>query len=128
MKRSTFIKQLFFGSLAIPVTAGLLAEKEKKKTSLLSFYVAGYRYYQGKQAESYMSEGDALRLVRQPGNRYDEKAIEVYHEETKLGYIPAMDNSVLANLMDQKTSIKAVIKTLNPQAPTWQRIEVECWM
>ena len=85
---------------------------------LISLMVAGTAYAQNIDALfRSLKEGDLLRLVREPENPYDEYAIRVETadaetigycalsalvppDEDKLGYIPRMNNKIIARLMD----------------------------
>ena len=71
-----------------------------------------------------MKTGQELKLKREPQNPYDEKAIEIYWKTEKLGYIPRVDNEVIANLMDRKKDIRAFIQSKNDSGNPWDRLEV----
>ncbi len=48
-----------------------------------------------------LKEGDALKLVREPENRYDTRAIKVLNPDgMHIGYVPRSKNEVISNLMD----------------------------
>ena len=66
-----------------------------------------------------------LSLKREPQNSYDENAIEVYWKGVKLGYIPRVDNEIIANLMDQKKEVKASIKNKRLSRNPWERVEIK---
>ncbi len=68
---------------------------------LIETHVAGVAHYQVESVKNLLVAGAALLLQREPGNVYDELAIEVLTlERTKLGYVPKNRNPVLARLMD----------------------------
>ena len=90
--------------------------------------IAGTRYAENIQ-ELYdsLAEGDRVSLVREPENPYDEYAIRVETEEhapigyipvkeleepdeTKLGYIPRINNRIIARLMDAGKFLYAVVR------------------
>jgi hypothetical protein len=57
-----------------------------------------------------LAEGQRLTVRRQPDNRHDRKAIEVYSEPgEKLGYVPRVDNSALSALLDDGRELRARI-------------------
>jgi HIRAN domain len=47
-----------------------------------------------------MRQGDALELSLEPQNPYDPKAVAVYHNSTKIGYIPADKRWVLRSICE----------------------------
>ena len=74
-----------------------------------------------------LNEGDLVVLIREPDNPYDEYAIRIetadseligYYpsealmekEEMKLGYIPRVNNKIIARLMDAGKMIYGVIR------------------
>lgn len=88
MERRSFLKLLSvlpFVYLSIPFDD---RKKKTRRVLLLDTVVAGFRYYDDERIWDNLSDGDALILVRKPGNPYDERAVEVYHKYGKLGYIP----------------------------------------
>ena len=76
---------------------------------LLQANVAGFRYHGGHHVLSMINEGDPVILRREPHNPYDRRAIALYWRDEKLGYIPRADNVVIANLLDQGATLKAMV-------------------
>ena len=104
---------------------GPLPLNSRQQITLLSSHVAGYQYHKGYLVENEFKSGVPLSLVREPKNRYDSNAIAIYYELTKIGYIPAAQNTVLTNLLDQGVHLETSIIAFNPDMPTWGRVEVE---
>lgn len=146
MKRVEFFRNIFLGGLglmipgtisgAIPKTTlspspslscsnGPLPLNSRQQITLLSSHVAGYQYYKSHLVEHGFTTGVPLSLVREPKNRYDSNAIAIYYELTKIGYIPAAQNTILTNLLDQGVHLETSITAFNPEMPTWGRVEVE---
>jgi hypothetical protein len=68
---------------------------------LHEFTVAGIAYYDAAGVLPRLAIGDPLALRREPRNRYDSLAIEVFTRDgAKLGYVPRLHNPPLARLMD----------------------------
>jgi hypothetical protein len=100
-----------------------------KKFFLFETYIAGYRYYDGEKIENTLYSGKALLLKREPENRYDDMAIEVYTPEgVKLGYIPRKYNQIPANLIDQGVTIKAAVQSVFFHNPPWERVKIVLFM
>ena len=69
---------------------------------LLETYIAGTDFLtQFSNVEPLLLKGDKVTLFREPNNVVDKNAIIVQNQNgNKLGYIPKMDNPVIARLMD----------------------------
>ena len=88
------------------------------------FAVAGYRYHQGPENEALLHAGQPLRLVREPQNPHDPRAIALYADDVLLGYVPRAQNSMAAGCLDQGVPLTATLETLDPDAPPWERVRV----
>jgi HIRAN domain-containing protein len=72
-------------------------------------------YYDAEHAHAALTQSEDLILRRQPDNRFDGKAIEVFARNgSKLGYVPRSDNSALSALMDDGRRLRARITALHP--------------
>ena len=82
-----------------------------KEIFLLKTHIAGVMYVRGiKKMAKQLSEGDELRLVREPKNPYDMWAIVIKNAANrKIGYIPRSRNEIIARLMDGGMRFKAVV-------------------
>lgn len=129
MKRKDFFKRFIFGATGILLLGGS-AKKETpgiQRIKLLTFFVAGFQYYDGMEIEHLLKKGMPLLLNRQPHNRYDKNAIEVFSGEAKLGFIPRTDNKVIADIMDQGVEVLGEIIELNPDADPFGNVKAEVW-
>ena len=94
---------------------------------LLKIRVNGECYYDATQSIGSLSVGDPVQLRREPTNRYDSRAIEVFDQRNrKLGYVARMDNSAAARLIDAGETLRARITRLDKPALDI-RIDVE-WL
>lgn len=126
MNRRKFLKLL----TGLPLfTLGERASAKSREFLLLETNVAGYRYYEGDKLRQLLTPGDPLELRREPWNVHDEKAVALYWRNRKLGYIPRVDNAVIANLLDQgrvlHTYIQEKRQTRNPWERLWVRVEMK---
>jgi len=111
----------------------MLDEKNMKKTRKTKvkrhfffneFYIAGYRYYDGKKLEDTLLEGKILTLKREPQCIHDPNAVEIYAGRAKLGYIPKKDNPDVSSLLDQGVVLKGRIQKRNFDDQPRKRIKV----
>lgn len=72
-----------------------------------------------------LAPGAMLRVEACPNVPHDPKAVGVWMGETCLGYIPRPLAAIPANLLGQGQTLKARILHLQPEAPFWDRIQVE---
>ena len=93
-------------------------------SEIYSGFVAGYQYYKGPEIEKYFVEGDTLSLVREPFNPFDNRAIALYIDDLKIGFIPMANNEVLSKMIDAKIHLRGEITEINREEETWNRIKV----
>ncbi len=127
MKRKGFIKSLFLGSAGALVTGKVFSEETKKqpKNRLMVDFIAGFQHYDGPDAETLLEVGMSLQLNREPHNRFDKNAVEIWTGDAKLGYIPRSVNSAVANLMDKGKKVEATVLELTPSAFPVGSVKVE---
>jgi hypothetical protein len=89
---------------------------------------AGLRYHDAKAVWDQMKVGDALTLVREPGNQYDANAVRVEWNGRQLGYIPRADNEAIARQMDRGNKLEARITKLTTYRNHRRKLEVEVFV
>lgn len=68
---------------------------------IIEIHIAGTSYREDiDKIEPLLKPGQMYRMVREPENKFDKFAIEIYFEDYKLGYVPAAQNQIVARLMD----------------------------
>jgi len=124
MDRRAFLKSILFlpfTGLAEPVRT---SAADTERIVLLDTVVAGFQYHRGERVWRTLSIGDPLQLIREPGNAYDSRAVEVFRGRDKLGYIPRADNSAIAQLLDRGTALSARITGLKKSPDPWERVAI----
>ena len=116
MDRKDFLKFLGIGGTGLvlpntplPTGSGLLLRPVK----IYDNYLKGLQYYDLGKCFKATKVGDMLVLQRFPDHRYDRFAIGVQWNNFFLGYIPAFENIVLANLMDAGAELRAMVTAKN---------------
>jgi HIRAN domain len=113
MKRIDFLANLagsvVLARLPISTLETVVTTHTERLISIYSGNIRGIRYYKGEKLLRSLAAGTLLTLKREPKNRYDDLAIEVFCSETKLGYVARECNVVLANMMDEGVEIVAQI-------------------
>jgi len=131
MERRNFIKTLLGLPLLIPSKDAFNKpeiECNNKTILIQESPVAGFQYYEGKRLWKKLSMKDTLKLIREPDNPYDENAVEIYWKERKLGYLPRVENTAVAQMMDQGQEITARIKSKQKSWNPWECLTVEGWL
>ena len=54
--------------------------------------------------------GNYVTIRREADNRYDDKAVEVLIDGMKVGYVPRSENILIAAMMDEGKTVKAVLE------------------
>ena len=86
------------------------------------FYVAGVRFRKNwKDNLSKIEEGDLLNLVAEPTNPYDPNAVQVFHNEVLLGYVPKKFSAEVASYLP---NMKATAVEVSPDFEPWTALKV----
>ena len=129
MNRTDFFKRLFLGGASLLLAKqGAFAAKEVKEIYLNSPHIAGFQYYKGPELEKQLRENDALILKRDAQNPHDFYAVVVLRNNQKLGFLPRSDNKIVARMMDQGVSLKAKIRSIEPDAHPFRRVKIRVYL
>ncbi len=69
-----------------------------KKEHLAHFDIAGFTFYDGALAFKDLRIGTKLRLKLEKDNKYDARAVAIYYEGYKLGFVPRSENRIFYKL------------------------------
>jgi len=77
---------------------------------LIELNIAGLQFYDAREIWEAIKPEMVLTLKRNPENKYDALAIEVWTADGRqLGHLPRNQNEILARLMDAGKVVKAVV-------------------
>ena len=100
----------------------------KQEILLYDTYVAGTGYINDKTILDELKVGDGLWLQREPGNRFDERAILVLDDKKrKIGYVPENVNTVFSNLMDAGKYLTAKINHMETKG-SFRQINISIFL
>lgn len=108
-------------TLAVPSRACA----QSKRIVLQTSPIAGFQYHAGENLWPLLTVGPPPALVRKPDNPYDERAVRIDWNELKLGYVPRVENTTIANLIEQELLVQARIVRLRESHVPWRRVEFE---
>lgn len=128
MNRTEFFKKLFLLPFFPFGLKKLLGSKLDQKIKIQSdIYVAGFVYYDGETCIRNLKKGVELILKAEPKNPHDEKAVEVYYKNTKLGYIPRHENETASQFLQENYTLTAEIESVRPLADSWEKVCFNIW-
>jgi len=92
---------------------------QEREIELLTTYIAGMEHHNsGEDARALPAEGE-LRLLREPANPHDDRAIAILWQGRCIGYVPRRKNEVLTALMDAGKTLSARLLSSRPKHPEW---------
>ena len=98
-----------------------MKKRTDKRKHFLFCHIAGFTYWDGCFIFRKLEIGTELRLVRELENEHDSKAVAIYYDSHKLGYIPSDSNKTISILMDMgysnifDTRISSIDKDSHPE-------------
>jgi hypothetical protein len=108
--------------------ASLEAAQPATRILIQSSPVAGFQFHEGKRLWNQLNVGDALMLVREPGNPHDARAVRIEWNGHMLGYVPRAENDAVARQLDRGNKLEARIVRLTKHRDPWKRIEFEVFL
>ncbi len=111
-----------------PRAAEVSAKSASRRLHLQDCRIADSHYYDCYAVLNHLQSGDPLQLRRQPQNRYDQRAIEVFWKEHKLGYLPRLDNAAAASLLDRGHVLCAEIIGIDNPGEEREPVRLRVWI
>lgn len=71
--------------------------------------------------------GEKLLMLRDPENQHDEMAIGLYHNKTRIGWVPMEQNEVISRLMDAGKAFFCRVTNVKKKGK-WNKITVNIFM
>jgi hypothetical protein len=90
--------------------------------------LAGFRYHDAPAVFAQLRPGDALTLVREPGNPHDANAVRVEWQGHTLGYVPRSENAAVAWALDRGEPLQARVSRVREHPNPRMRVELEVFM
>jgi hypothetical protein len=92
------------------------------------FFIAGFRYHEGRYLIDRMREGKHVTLRAEPENLHDAGALRVEFEGRHVGYVPRSRNVVPGRLLVQQAPMTARITSVDRAAEPWKAVQVAIWL
>jgi hypothetical protein len=113
--------------LALLACAGV-AQAQTNEILVQTSVTAGLAHHEAKAVWEQIKPGDALVLVRDPGNVHDPGAVRVEWNGHMLGYLPRTDNEAVARQLDRGNQLQARVVRLGQYRNHRRRLEVEVYL
>lgn len=84
--------------------------------NLIRLEVVGLQYHNYLRYVEKIKVGDCLELRREADNVHDSKAISLFYDKVKIGYLPKESNAILAAIMDGEVPLEARVSKHNKEA------------
>lgn len=114
--------------LGLMLAFQVLGETPGVRLLVQSSPLAGFRYGEGAALWPLLQPGNALELVREPGNPHDPNAVRVDWRGRKLGYVPRRENAAVAWGLDRGAPLRARVSRLAEHPNRARRIEFEVYI
>lgn len=91
-----------------------------------SFNIAGFKYWDGALVLDQLKAGMLLDLVPEPDNPHDPNAVALYFHGTKLGFVPASQNELMALMFHfgHDDVFECRIQQVDPDAAPYEQVLV----
>ena len=93
---------------------------------IIDFHIRGFQHWDGATQLENMKPGMKVDLIAEPDNPHDPSAMAIYFDKTKLGYMPAESNELLATLAfyGHGGVFEARIMQVNSELDPWKQVRV----
>ena len=99
MNRRTFFQRLL-GGIGL-VATGTAIGAETRSVLIQESAVAGFQFYEGDFIWPHLAIDARLELAREADNIHDPNAVAVYFHTEQLGYVPRVENTAVAQMLDR---------------------------
>lgn len=91
-----------------------------------SFHVAGFQYWDGVTVLTELKPGETLRLVPEFDNPHDASAVAIYRSDVKLGFVPAEQSELLAQMLfyGHSDAFEVRVQQVAPERSPWHQLRV----
>ncbi len=115
------------GLLAALSKGGLTIDVMPRQILVLECLVAGTSFRKLNAIEPQIKAEVKLDVKREADNEYDEYAVALYFEKSKIGFIPRDKNEVIARLMDAGKQFFATLQAKEWEG-NWLKLDIKVYL
>ena len=123
--RRDLLKKMLLAPALFTTGAAARHASPPRQVALQESPINGFQYYDGERVLPRLRAGQRLSLRREPANRYDERAVAVHWGNRKLGYLPRVENTAAAYMMDNGERLECVVTKVIPDNFPWDTVRVQ---
>ena len=123
--RRKLLKKLMLAPAFFAAGATAKDASPPRRVTLQESPINGFQYFDGVRALPRLRAGQRLSLRREPGNRYDKRAVAVHWGNQKLGYLPRVETIAVAYMMDNGEKLECTVAAVIPENFPWNAVRVD---
>ena len=124
MNTDTSIIKVNPGLIAALASGGISIDVFAKEIVVLECLVAGTSFRKLDKVDNELDKKVKLTMKREADNKFDNFAIALWFQQTKVGYVPREKNEVIARLMDAGKEFYATIQAKEYES-NWLKLEIQ---
>ena len=124
MNTDTSIIKVNPGLIAALASGGISIDVFAKEIVVLECLVAGTSFRKLDKVDNELDKKVKLTMKREADNKFDNFAIALWFQQTKVGYVPREKNEVIARLMDAGKEFYATIQAKEYEG-NWMKLEIQ---
>ena len=124
MNTDTSIIKVNPGLIAALASGGISIDVFAKEIVVLECLVAGTSFRKLDKVDNELDKKVKLTMKREADNKFDNFAIALWFQQTKVGYVPREKNEVIARLMDAGKEFYATIQAKEYEG-NWLKLEIQ---
>ena len=105
-------------------SGGISIDVFAKEIVVLECLVAGTSFRKLDKVDNELDKKVKLTMKREADNKFDNFAIALWFQQTKVGYVPREKNEVIARLMDAGKEFYATIQAKEYEG-NWLKLEIQ---
>ena len=124
MNTDTSIIKVNPGLIAALASGGISIDVFAKEIVVLECLVAGTSFRKLDKVDNELNKKVKLTMKREADNKFDNFAIALWFQQTKVGYVPREKNEVIARLMEAGKEFYATIQAKEYEG-NWLKLEIQ---
>lgn len=98
--------------------------------SIMTFHIAGFQFWDGALVLDQLKVGMQLRLVPEFDNPHDPRAVAIYLDKTKLGFVPSELNELVSQLLfyGHDDVLECRVLQVAPERSPWHQVRAGVYL
>lgn len=98
--------------------------------SIMTFHIAGFQFWDGALVLDQLKVGMQLWLVPEFDNPHDPRAVAIYLDKTKLGFVPSELNELVLQLLfyGHDDVLECRVLQVAPECSPWHQVRAGVYL